>query len=311
MKRRIARLFFIGISLAQFHLIAQVNEFNHYYGGLPINLDCTKIILDKIKAFSIWEYPIQYGKVSSPGDKIYECSFDSLGKMSSEHVYYGKGGTKIFNYKRDNQGNVIKETQLDYLNLRKVDSHVNYEYSYKYDLQKRVTEMKVYEGAHGDFSYKKKYTYDSSDSLIEETEFDSNGGIVSHPIIYKYDSLKRLISKSKIGGYSFKYDHDSKGNIISCVYDYNGGPETTYIYEYYDANKIKSETSSNKQTITITNYSLSGKKISGSKTVNHDDESKSTTSYTYDSNGNLSEVKFYTLPDEMREYTKIIYSYKK
>ncbi len=308
MKRKIIQLIFIRIFLTQFHLIAQVIEFEHYFRELPLNYDRNKIMHDKIKTISIWHFPIQYGKVSSHGDKEYESQFDSLGKIISEHVYYESGGTRVFYYKRDNYGNVVKETQQEYLNSRQVNSHVNYEYSYKYDLNGNVTEMKVYEGAQGVFNYKVEYTYDSNDSLKEETEYTSNGNIFNHPIIYEYDSLNKIISKRMIDKYSFKYDYNSKGNIISCIYDY-GGPETTCVYEYYDNNKIKSETASSDQTITITNYSLNGKIISGTKTVNNDDETKSTTSYIYDSRGNLSEIKLNMLTDEIKEYTKIIYSY--
>jgi RHS repeat-associated protein len=123
--------------------------------------------------------------------------------------------------------------------------------TYSYDASGRLTQIVDQTG------FTTNYVYNSLGQLTELT--DASNNVIT---AYGYDAAGNLISKTNANGTSTLYTYDAAGNVLSVVNYANGGAvDSSFVYTY--------NADSERTTMT----SLSG-----------------TTTYTYDPDGELTEV---------------------
>ena len=253
------------------------------------------------------------------GGKYLSASTDALGNSASytydsmgnlETVTNPNGG--ITTYKYDLNNNVTDEIIGD-------EYHVKYTYNaqnladsktnsrnqkaeYKYDLLGRIIEQKDEAGTIS-------YSYDNNDNVLTVTEtigsavelngakttvitrtYDKLNRVTSYDdgrgntIGYKYDTLGNLVTLTYPNGKNVDYTYDKNGNILTMT-DWEGR-KTSY---GYDENGRLIKTSRANGTVETRTYDKAGRLIEildqkDDNEINHQE-------YSYDSSGNITEVK--------------------
>ena len=173
---------------------------------------------------------------------------------------------------------------------------------YKYDLSGRVIEQK--DGA-GTISY----TYDANDNVLTVKETVGNAaeaaGAKTTTITRTYDKLNRVTSYDDGRGNTVSYQYDILGNLVTLTYP--NGKDVNYTYDKngniltmtdwegrktaysYDENGRLVKTARANGTVETRTYDKAGRLTvildrKGDTETNHQE-------YTYDSSGNITEVK--------------------
>lgn len=211
-----------------------------------------------------------------------QYTYDADGQLTG--VQLGDGS--FIQYKYDEFGNL---SQLTYPDGRKV--------KYRYDELDRLIEVK-------DGSKTTNYTYDQAGDLIQVKRADGSMSYLSYD---KAHRTKSVVNKDKDGNLisSYDYTYDDGGTIESeTIHE----PDTDVKQEYtYDqaGQLIKMKVTSQDQKVTTLSYTYDGagnkEKVviekEGKEEVRHlsydannrliqVEDSKGTTTYTYDANGN-------------------------
>ena len=246
------------------------------------------------------------------GGRYISASTDALGNSASytydnmgnlETVTNPNGG--VTTYKYDLNNNMTDEIIGE-------DYHVRYTYNaqnlaesklnsrnqkaeYKYDLLGRITEQKDEAGTIS-------YTYDGNDNVLTVTE---KAGDKTTVITRTYDKLNRVTSYDDGRGNKIGYAYDELGNLITLTYP--NGEEVNYTYDKngniltmtdwknrktsyaYDENGRLIKTTRANGTVETRGYDKAGRLAEildkkGDTEINRQQ-------YTYDSSGNITEVK--------------------
>ena len=170
---------------------------------------------------------------------IEKYEYDEKGKKISG-IWQGIGleaGCGIFQYKYDNNNNLIEETKLDSL------GKIKYKKTFKYDVKNnKIQDITFNED--GEENYKNIYSYDENNNLIEQIYYTTGEALCI--IKFKYNSNGKLIEQIY---------HDAKNYRINCIsnykYDKNGN-----LVEIYDTNS-----DGNFLSLLINTYNGYGEKI--------------------------------------------------
>jgi len=129
---------------------------------------------------------------------------------------------------------------------------------------------------------KRRWTYDSAGQVVSLIEEDGSGGLITR-FTFVYDPVGNRTDVRRQDGQVVKYTYDAKNRLTE---DHTTGADAhTYTYSY-DSNDNRL-TSSEKGTVSASTYDAANRLVTSVAGT-------STTTYTYDSDGNLTNI---TEPD--------------
>lgn len=230
--------------------------------------------------------------IDGNGNHTYK-EYDNAGRVISEKSKLS-GKDAIKKYKYDKNGNVLKES----IKNNKVGDTTTYRnIYYTYDRLNRLT------SAHTDEEGETRYTYDEMGNITSMTTgiTSSDPGVTTR-YSYTDDTRMLLLSETDPMGYSESYTYDNNGNVLTKTdkngtvtsNTYNGidnvisttvGEETTS-YEYLEyGSPVKSITNPSGS---IT-YSYNNKGMVTSE-ISARGDGEVTQTYSYDKNGNQTNI---------------------
>ena len=213
-----------------------------------------------ITTYSYNEYN-KISKFNNPLNQETQFEYDKVGNVSK--VIYENGDYVSYSYNDLNRltnvsynGNTKWIINYDHNgNVTSVTDANDDVKNFTYDKNNRL--IQIGEGTSNSISY----NYDENSAI---TSIDMTAGSATHEVGVKHNPLNQLISLSRDGANLANFTYDERGNISSIKHE-NG---TYTAYTYNEANQLKS----------VKNYSSDGNVINSYV-------------YSYDSNGNTTEVQ--------------------
>ncbi len=207
----------------------------NYDNNLPPDKYREKIIRERVKSITEFEYSYNKGLKENAGIKKTTLKYDRAGNLS-ENISYDEAGNISFRSLNIFDEKSLKKRQIDF----KADKSIESSASYKYDANSKLTEESWFYGNSLDKKIIHKY-----DARGFETDFICSifDGTVDFRYVYKYDARGNKTFESyyekNVLSYKQALKYNEAGQLIETI-SYGPDDETISIENYkYDANKNK------------------------------------------------------------------------
>lgn len=236
----------------------------------PADKGSDKIIANRIKSITEFEYSHGFDRKESAGLKKMTLKYDRSGSLTEKISYDGSGNISLRSVNIFGERS-LKKRQIDF----RADKSVESSAYYKYDSNDRLIEEIWFYGESLDKKFIHKYDARGLETDLICTLFD---GTVDYRYTYRYDARGNKIFESchekNVISYKYAFKHNEAGQLIEKI-SYGLDDETLVVETFkYDANNNKT------------------------LETRHDLQSKTDTktTYKYDANKNLIETSHYSGP---------------
>ena len=275
------RLFFLLFSLISFIVWSQPSIDKKLRDNIAGN---------KISTQTSWEYKYSGDQPETTGTRTSLTKYNASGNVTEIITYNPKGIVmNVEKYRYDDAGNKLEYSRYSGGN----ESQLAYQKISTYDSRHNITEEKGFDGVE---KFSNHYTYDAQGKLSEILYFKN--GILMEKRVFGKDGQKTNVSIYNSSGKMISrllLTFDNKDNLLEeTVYGINQDIVERKTYDYDDKKNIRRESKYklNKMTLRTTyNYNDAGDLFeileegqNGVKFVKK--------SFSYNSNGNITEIKW-------------------